>query len=493
MTIGIATIMPYDSVATTEMNENYLTDSVAVSKITESVDSLCITDYNPKKPWMAVAEVVGSNLAILAVDRYILNEDFAKVTWHTIGRNLSPSKWYWDSDIFRTNLMLHPYHGSLYYNAARSNGMSFYESIPFAVGGSLMWEIAGESEQPSLNDFLATSTGGIAIGEVTHRISERIWKNGGKGAGRVFSELLGAVVNPMGAVDRLLTGKSFRMRNVSGSTLQGNGSSFEFSTLVSGRYYGTNQGKGNHKGGAVISLDIMYGSPVESGNRKPYDFFRAAVGFDSGAGQSLVSNLNIIGQIKHWMLKETENNALSLGIYQNFDYYSTDSINGKTPYKISEAGSAGVGLAWYHEKNKTRLFEELYVNGILFGGSLSDYRANRYAREYSVGSGYSAKSITGADCNGWLHFRLLADFKHLFSWKGYEDEDDAKEYVEYSVMGDRGNVINFILRPSLELSFNKHWSVEGAAMYVFRNFHYKYHPNVSSVAYDYRIGVRYRF
>jgi len=297
----------------------------------------------------------------------------------------------------------------------------------------------------------------------------------------------------MGAVDRLLKGETFRARSVADNRLQADDSAFEFSMLLSGRYYGTNQGKENHKIGSTVSFDITYGSPVESRNRNPYDFFRASVGFDSGAGHSLVSNLNIIGQIKHWMLKETANNALSFGIYQHFDYYSTDSINGKTPYKISEVASAGVGLAWYREKGKTRLFEELYLNGIILGGSLSDYRANRYAREYSVGSGYSVKSLTGIDYGSWFRFRLLADAKHLFSWKGYEDEDDAKEYIEYSVMGDRGNVVNFILRPSLEFSFNSHWGIEASVMYVFRNFHYQYHPNVSSVACDYRVGVKYRF
>lgn len=68
---------------------------------------------------------------------------------------------------FNTNLFAHPYHGNLYFNAARTNGMNFWQSYPFALGGSLMWEFLGENTPPSINDLLATSIGGTAIGETT--------------------------------------------------------------------------------------------------------------------------------------------------------------------------------------------------------------------------------------------------------------------------------------------------------------------------------------
>ncbi|MCR5078136.1 MAG: DUF3943 domain-containing protein [Prevotella sp.] len=492
LTIGISTSIICDSVSMSDSHTEKPTDSVNAIQIAERTDSTCLPDSNVKNPWLAISEVTGTNLSILAVDHYLLNENFAKVTWHTIGRNFSLSKWYWDSDIFRTNLMFHPYHGSLYYNAARSNGMNFYTSIPFAAGGSLMWEIAGESEQPSGNDFLATSIGGIAIGEVTHRLSERIWTNEIVGPERFFREILGSVINPMGGLTRLLSGKTFHVKNSHHDTVDKNKPTIEFSTFLGGRYYGTNQGKGLHKGGGTINLDIVYGSPVAVDNRKPYDFFRASVGFDTNGGESFVTNLNIIGQIKNWILKERHSSVLSFGIYQNFDYYSVNVIKDKSPYKISEASSIGIGLAWYHDWSRMRLFEEMYLNGVLLGGSLSDYNNNRYARDYSIGSGYSVKNLVGFDYNSICHFRMSADMKHLFSWKGYEDEDNTKDNIGYSVMGDRGNVVNLILRPSFEITFNKHWGIEWTAMYVLRNFHYKYHPNTSSIAYDYRIGVKYR-
>ena len=146
-----------DSTVSNTQLDNYK-DSIKI-EITQQQDSIPEDTAVRKYPWRTATHVVGANLAILAFDRYILDAPFSKVTWKTIGRNLSPTKWYWDSDIFRTNLFSHPYHGSIYYNAARSNGLSYVEAIPYVVGGSLMWEISGEMERPSINDFLATSAG----------------------------------------------------------------------------------------------------------------------------------------------------------------------------------------------------------------------------------------------------------------------------------------------------------------------------------------------
>ena len=58
-------------------------------------------------------------------DRYIANKDYAKISWQTIGSNLKPSSWAWDNDEFQTNQFGHPYHGSQFFSAFRSNGYSF--------------------------------------------------------------------------------------------------------------------------------------------------------------------------------------------------------------------------------------------------------------------------------------------------------------------------------------------------------------------------------
>ena len=144
--------------------------------------------FIPRRPWLAASEVFGMNMAVWTFDRFLMNEDFAKINGHTIKQNFKTGP-VWDTDKFSTNLVAHPYHGSLYFNAARSNGLNFWQSIPFAAGGSLMWEFFMETEPPSINDMLATSFGGIELGEITYRLSDLFIDNRSHGAERVGREI----------------------------------------------------------------------------------------------------------------------------------------------------------------------------------------------------------------------------------------------------------------------------------------------------------------
>ena len=84
--------------------------------------------FIPRRPWLATGEVFGMNMAVWAFDRFLMNEDFAKINGHTIKQNFKTGP-VWDTDKFSTNQVAHPYHGSLYFNAARSNGLNFWQSI----------------------------------------------------------------------------------------------------------------------------------------------------------------------------------------------------------------------------------------------------------------------------------------------------------------------------------------------------------------------------
>ena len=159
--------------------------------------------FIPRRPWLAASEVFGMNMAVWTFDRFLMNEDFAKINGHTIKQNFKTGP-VWDTDKFSTNLVAHPYHGSLYFNAARSNGLNFWQSIPFAAGGSLMWEFFMETEPPSINDMLATSFGGIELGEITYRLSDLFIDNRSHGAERVGREILSGLISPMRAINRSL-------------------------------------------------------------------------------------------------------------------------------------------------------------------------------------------------------------------------------------------------------------------------------------------------
>ncbi len=71
-----------------------------------------------------------------------------------------------DANQFGTNFLGHPFGGTLYYLAARSNRLTIPQSFAWALTGSLLWEYFGEiREKPSINDMVTTPWGGFANGE----------------------------------------------------------------------------------------------------------------------------------------------------------------------------------------------------------------------------------------------------------------------------------------------------------------------------------------
>ena len=40
--------------------------------------------FIPRRPWLAASEVFGMNMAVWTFDRFLMNEDFAKINGHTI-------------------------------------------------------------------------------------------------------------------------------------------------------------------------------------------------------------------------------------------------------------------------------------------------------------------------------------------------------------------------------------------------------------------------
>ncbi len=116
--------------------------------------------------------------------------------------------WQWDDNQFVNNQFSHPYHGSLYYNSARTNGYDFWESFAWPFVGSAMWEIAGESWAPAPNDLLNTSFGGVVLGETLFRLSSLALDNTATGSERTFREIGGFLLNPLRGFNRLIRGET---------------------------------------------------------------------------------------------------------------------------------------------------------------------------------------------------------------------------------------------------------------------------------------------
>ena len=168
-------------------------------------------DLKPKKNYLKAGfEVIGINTAVWAYDRYVKKANWVKISAQSIWRNIKRG-YYWDNNSFQANQMDHPYQGSLFWCSARVNGLGYWESAFYPFFGSLMWEVALENNQPSTNDAIMTTFGGMTLGEVLFRLSNLIIRNDIGGFERFLREISTFIVSPAVAIDRLITGKSFRI------------------------------------------------------------------------------------------------------------------------------------------------------------------------------------------------------------------------------------------------------------------------------------------
>jgi hypothetical protein len=150
-------------------------------------------DCNPPKHfWPGVGELMIVQFIPWTVNSVVRDAEWAKIGPDVWARNIE-NPWVWDNNKFLNNQFSHPYHGSLYFNAARTNGYDFWESFAWPFAGSLMWEIAGEAWAPAPNDFLNTSFGGVVLGAPAFSLAldntatggERTWREiGGQSSTR---------------------------------------------------------------------------------------------------------------------------------------------------------------------------------------------------------------------------------------------------------------------------------------------------------------------
>ena len=174
-------------------------------------DSVRWPAYQEPRPQVAraFAGLIIVNGAAVAINN--LARDLPSTRPSTWWRNLRGG-WNWDGNNISTNNIEHPYGGAVYYNIARSNGLSFWASAPVTVAGSLMWELFGEPVPPSLNDVIITSLSGITLGEATRRLSTLVLNNHARGIDRVWRETAVLFFNPGMGLDRLSRGQTWQQR-----------------------------------------------------------------------------------------------------------------------------------------------------------------------------------------------------------------------------------------------------------------------------------------
>lgn len=459
-------------------------------------DSLAHWNDNHKNYWRSAAETAGINVFVHCFDRFILNADFAQVKFRDISSNFKHA-FVWDNDKFSTNLFAHPYHGNLYFNAARSNGLSFWQSAPYSVAGSLMWEFFGEKDPPTINDLFATSMGGMAIGEVFHRISELALDDRARGFHRFLREMVATVINPMGGFNRIIDGDAWRVRSTHNRYYDPNTLPLDFSISVGTRYLSDDGALFRGEANPYVTFYLEYGDPLGRDFHAPYDYFTLETSFGLSSNQPLVNRLHILGRL--WSRRiESEKATTEWGIYQHFNYYDSKPVEDGTqltPYRISEAASFGPGVIMRLPKMGVfnKLEQRVFLSGILLGGTKSDYY-NIIDRDYNMGSGFSVKTKTHLELRHFGRFVLKFNYFRIFTWKGYEDKDLATiDPVYLNAQGDRGNAQLLEVNPIWEFDFKGPLSVNLSSSYFYRSTHYHAYPSVEAKTFEAKLGVTYHF
>jgi Domain of unknown function (DUF3943) len=326
-----------------------------------------------------LAEVVTINLLIWGWN-YAVGKDFAKISWESIKQNFRKG-WIVDTDDFWANQMLHPYHGSLTFNAARSMGLNFYESFGYAFAGSLMWEQFMEIQPPSLNDQVNTPFGGTMLGEVLFRMHRLVLDSGGAhpGGWRRFFALL---ISPMAGLNELATGDAYRGPLLLPQTWMGE---FHAGAVIAGSTHDDRSGVTNTNVGpwASVGAHVLYGVPGTRGLvlRAPFDHFdfQGALAFTDTAQPS--ADLLIRGLLVGATLGGGGRSGGLWGLFTSYDFISA------SVFRASGFGvGPGVSLMkrWDTlELHGTALGELLPWSG---GGSVDALGA----RDYHYGTGAEA-------------------------------------------------------------------------------------------------------
>lgn len=450
-----------------------------------------------KHPWKAALEAFAINVGVQCFDQFVMNEEFAKISFHSIKHNIETG-FVWDNDQFSTNLFAHPYHGGLYFNAARSHGMNFWESVPYSFCGSLMWETTCEIEPPAINDLMATTFGGIAIGEVTHRVSNLVFDDRLSGFPRFMREFLGTLICPIKGLNRILSGDAWRVRGRYYKYHDYQRSPVSFFVSAGYRYLADNNTLFRGEGNPYVRFNLVYGDPFDGETTKPYDYFTLDATFGLSSNQPLITGLHLLGRLWSVPVEVSKGTEMEFGIFQHFNYYDSQPVKDGTslvPYRISEAASFGPGIIYRFPQvgNLTRFEQRVFLDGILLGGSLTDYY-NVIDRDYNMGSGYSVKAISFMEFGKVATFQIGADYYRIFTWKGYEGKDLATTDPLYlNAQGDKGNASLLVLNARFGLALSNRLNLDFNVSNYWRDTHYSYHDDVKSKTFDMSLGLQYKF
>jgi hypothetical protein len=348
-------------------------------------------------------------------DRYVANADYARISFSTIKHNYKPSSWAWDNDPFQTNQLGHPFHGSIFFNSFRANGYSFWQSAIATAAGSYFWESTAENQAPAPNDFINTTFGGIVLGEMTHRLANKLINNHRRGFKRQMSEIGATLINPANGLTRVTNGQ---WGQVTESNQEADSSKMSVDFDLGARSYRItkdNMLPGKNKFGWYGRVKLLYGTPGEKFT-EPF----SNISITTEIGQDDSSKVNVVsvyGSITGWELEWSNRTRYLLILSANYDYIHNEAffyggqsvkLNLFTEYDLPDKlklntsfGAGPVILAAIPNRNPYNGRNYDYGPGIAFNG---DGKINLDALSLSViYKGGWMHTVNGSQSNYFLH------------------------------------------------------------------------------------------
>jgi len=285
----------------------------------------------------ASLDIITSNI-FLNLNTRMSNQPYSQMTFEDIWRNLSNNRWFWeDGDRFLVNQFGHPYQGSTYFAGARANGFSFYESMPFASLGSIMWEVFLEPE-PAINDLITTTVGGIALGEMLHRLFLEVDSSPSVGA-----KIGGFFVSPISSLNKIYNRP---VRETGG----GNIYSLSVSSGVEKAFAffkgHEEQGDAWLYPGWHVHTNVVYGNPFVQESKTPYEHFELYAGFTTNFASyhaAIISD-GYLFSIDNPMQSATV--FTSTGLTMHFDFFNaTNDLLDNLGYGNIQFSSSAIGWA----------------------------------------------------------------------------------------------------------------------------------------------------
>jgi len=408
--------------------------------ITDSFTKFHSSKSEVKNPWLATTEVIGLNILVWANSKYIAKEDWADISLSTVKKNLQ-NGFTWDGDSFIMNQFFHPFHGANYYNSARANGLNFWESIPYAFGGSLMWELFMETEPPSYNDFVNTSISGITLGEISNRISNSIIDESTFGMERILREVTSTIINPMNGFNRLIRGEMWK----TGEKRQKTNIHFTFAAGTHSIFINKNIDNNEHY--LTLRGNLDYGNQFEVNKHKnPFDFFTVQVEANLRNGDDIWAII-ASGVITDSKIKLFDYSNNIIGVYKEIDIYFNDV------YKFSSTSISSQLVNTTKLSSNLKMQNYFGLSLIIMGATNSAY-ANEVNKDYNLGPGISGKiginlkfdenaSLYLNYKGNWIHTLSGAESDEFigllnsgFSYNLFSQSHIGIEYLIYERFGD---------------------------------------------------------